>query len=268
MPYGHFRKLVEQAVELDAKLISLFGYGEPLMDGGLADKIALCTLHGIDTFITTNGAMLTEKRSTQLLEAGLKKIRFSVHGMGDNYEKVHRGLQWDKTFDNIVNFLAINEVEFFKRCRTATSVIPMHGECHYLFRVLWEGKVDELEIWKPHNWGNAKEFRDSRPKKNTCGRPWKGPVQINADGTMMVCCFDFDSKMVVGDTYKDSIETILKSEPFEKIRWLHKNNLHKGLPCEFCDQRNEYEESPLLYSNVDPECEIGKTSSTKFKLEK
>lgn len=267
MPYSHFRKLVKQAVDLDAKLISLFGYGEPLMDGGLVDKIALCTLNGLDTFITTNGSMLSESRAHSLLSAGLKKIRFSVHGMEENYEKVHRGLKWRKVFGNISKFCAINEVDYLGRCRTAVSVIPMHNECPYLFRYLWENKVDELEIWRPHNWGDSKDYRVQNEKKRTCGRPFNGPIQINADGTMMVCCFDYNGVLTVGDTYKNTIEEILKGEPFNKIRWLHENDLHRGTLCEHCDQRNIEEQSPLLYSNVDPSCSVGRTSSTKFKLE-
>jgi hypothetical protein len=267
MPYEHFVRLVKEAKSLGAKMISLFGYGEPLMDGGLQEKIGCVTALGLESFITTNASLLTEERAVKLLRAGLKKIRFSVHGIEKNYEKVHRKLKWRKVFDNITNFILINDIDFDHRCQVAMSCIPMHNECPYLFRYLWENKVDELEIWKPHNWTDGKGYRKVERKKKTCGRPFNGPVQINADGKMMVCCFDYNALMVVGDTYKNSIEEILKGKAFNMVRAKHMVGNLEGLPCESCDQLNIEDDSPLLYSNVDPSCEVGKTSSTKFKME-
>jgi hypothetical protein len=145
------------------------------------------------------------------------------------------------------------------------SVIPMHGESVNEIRKFWGNAVDELEIWKPHDWAGGREYRDVVAKKKSCGRPFRGPVQINADGNMMVCCYDFNAEMVVGDTYKNTIEEILKGAKFNAIRRCHKTGSLVGLPCVTCDQLNEGDE-PLLYSSVDPECTVGKTSSTKFNL--
>ena len=141
-----------------------------------------------------------------------------------------------------------------------------HHECVYYFRYLWGNKVDELEVWRPHNWTYGKKYREVISKKKTCGRPFSGPVQIQADGKMIVCCFDFNGELEVGDTYEKSIEFILKDQPFEAIRWAHSRGSFNDSICESCDQRNIETESPLLYSSIDKNCEVGKTSSTKFKL--
>jgi radical SAM protein with 4Fe4S-binding SPASM domain len=204
---------------------------------------------------------------TMLLKAGLKKIRFSCHGMFKNYDKVHQHLGWEQTSRNVTNFIAMNRVRYRGQCRVAMSVIPMHGESVEYIREFWENAVDELEIWKPHNWADGKSFRKATPeRKKTCGRPRKGPVQINADGNMMVCCFDFDATMVVGNTHQETIEEILKGKKFGTIRKCHESGATGELPCATCDQLN-IGDSPLLYSNVDETCSIGKTSSTKFSLE-
>jgi sulfatase maturation enzyme AslB (radical SAM superfamily) len=267
MSREHFMDLTQQAKNLGATSIALLGYGEPLMDGGLIRKIRYVTNMGMDSFITTNASLLTEEKTELLLGAGLKKIRFSVHGVEKNYEKVHRNLKWETVFDNIIDFLVINEIDFNHQCTVAMSVIPMHQECPYYFRYLWENKVDELEVWRPHNWTEGRSFRHTQRMKKTCGRPFSGPVQIQADGKMIVCCFDFNGLMEVGDTHKNTIEEILKGSAFNMVRAKHEIGNLEGLPCETCDQLNIEEESPLLYSNVDPECEVGKTSSIKFKLE-
>ena len=263
-----FITLISEARELGANFVSVFGYGEPLIDSTLDSKLQYCTNLGIGTFITTNGSLLSPQAAISLLNAGLSKIRFSVHGIGETYNKVHRGLDFGKTMDNIGNFLELNNTKYDHACYTYVTVMPQHGETIEEIRDFWETEVDELEIWKPHNWVYGQDYREiTEKRKRTCGRPHSGPVQILADGKMIVCCYDFDGKMVVGDTNKQSIEEILKGDEFERIRKKHETGDLEGLPCEICDQLNEYKESPLLYSSVDKDRKIGLTSSTKFNLE-
>jgi MoaA/NifB/PqqE/SkfB family radical SAM enzyme len=268
MPYGHFKYLVDQSADMGAKTVSLFGYGEPLLDPDLDAKIFYCSTKGLETFITSNGSLLDPGRAKQLMRSGLSHIRFSVHGLfSKDYEKVHRGLSYLLVLRNIFNFIILNRKRNDNKCKISMSVIPMNGENIQNIRDLWEPHVDWLEIWKPHNWADGKYYRPLARKKESCGRPFNGPIQINADGKMMVCCFDYDAKLTVGDTYQNSIEEILKGEAFSHIRSKHETGCLDGLICEQCDQLNEEEENPLLYSNRDPERKINITSSTKFKLE-
>lgn len=186
-----------------------------------------------------------------------------MHGIGHNYEQVHRGLNFKTFTQNIATFMILNNNGHID---SELSIIPMNGESVESIRQSWEGALDHLEIWKPHNWADTKSFRTGERKKKTCGRPFSGPVQINADSNMMICCFDFNSKMTVGDTRKQSIEEILKGKRFEIIRAQHRKGVLDGLPCETCDQLYEYEESPLLFSTKDETRGINKTSTNKFEL--
>jgi len=263
MPFDHFKKLVDEAKSLGAEIISIFGFGEPLIDPGVAAKVAYCTQQGLETFITTNASLLTRKMSGALKLAGLTKLRISMHGTSENYEAVHRGLSFKKFTKNFSDFLDVNSDHEIK---SELTVIPMHGESVDFILRTWGGAVDDIEIWKPHNWGSAKDYRKIKRKLKTCGRPFSGPVQINADGMMMICCFDFNGEMTVGNTYMSSIEEILKGKVYEIIRIRHRNGILDGLPCEHCDQLNEYKESPLLYSSKDETRGINKTSTNKFEL--
>lgn len=263
MSFDHFKKLVDEAASLKARIISVFGYGEPLLDPNIATKVAYCFQRDLKTFITTNGSFLNKRMITGLIGARLSKIRISMHGSGENYEKVHRGLSFKRFTENLAAFMELNGAG---NIQSELSIIPMNGESVESIRKQWEGTLDHLEIWKPHNWAYGKNFRVPVREKKTCGRPFTGPVQINADGKMMVCCFDFNAEMEVGDTHKNSIEEILNGDRFNKIREKHKSGKLTGLPCETCDQLNEYEESPLLFSTKDKTRGINKTSTNKFEL--
>ena len=267
MPNRHFNYLVDQAKKLGAESISVFGFGEPLMDKGIINKVAYCTQKGLDTFITTNASLLNTEMQSLLLKAGLKKIRFSVHGVYNNYEKIHRNLKFADTLRNIQNFIAKNKTRFGGACKTAVSVIPMNGEEVGEIVKFWGNAVDELEIWKPHGWGGAIGYRNiTKGRKKTCGRHTRGPVQIQADGDVIPCCFLTNAEVVLGNTYKNTLEQIIKGEKYKEFRDCHENGQLGQLPCATCDQLN-IGDSPLLYSTVDKACSIGRTSSTKFNLE-
>jgi len=266
MPLDHFKVLVNQAKELGATTVSVFGFGEPFMDSGLAEKIEVCTLTGLDTFVTTNAGLLHTDLAKDVLRAGLKHIRFSVHGISaPDYEKVHKGLNYMEVLKNIFNFITINNERFDHACKVSVTAIPHNAKVEGI-KEFWEKHIDYLELWRPHGWAGGRAYREVRKRSKTCGRPFSGPVQIQADGQMIVCCFDFDGKIVVGDTYKESIEDILKGDKFNEIRRKHETGELEGLPCAECDQLNIEEENPLLYSSRDPDRNINTTSSTKFKI--
>lgn len=265
MDNEHYYELLIQAVELGAETVSIFGFGEPLMDKDICAKVIAANNLGLKTFITTNASLMTSPKAWLLIDAGLDHIRFSVHGIYDNYDKVHRGLKFTEVQKNIFNFLKMNEVRNGNRCKTDVSIIPMHGEPLDALIAYWHGKVDDIEVWKPHNWATGRNYRENKRKLKTCGRPFSGPVQIQADGKMIVCCFDTQGELEVGDTHKNTIEEILKGDRFNEIRRKHETGDMTGLICETCCQLNIEEESPLLYSSIDNN--INKTSSTKFQLD-
>jgi len=203
-----------------------------------------------------------------LYENGLSHIRFSIHGLNKaDFESVQPGLKWMSTLINIYRAVELrNEGKY--ETNISVTVIPMHDEPVDLIRKFWEGIVDYLEIWKPHNWSCVKEYRPkTTERRKTCGRPENGPVQIQWDGTVIPCCFLTDSEIILGNTHDKTIEQILKDRPYDELRKKHQVGKLEGLPCQDCDQLNIEDGSPLLYSNRDKERRINVTSSAKFDLE-
>ena len=266
MPLDHFKYLVNQCKELGTDTISVFGFGEPLLDQTLIEKISYCTEQGLKTFITTNASLLNIDMTGLLLNAGLSHIRFSAHGTFDDYEKVHVGLKFADAWCNIANFVYINENRFNHACKMDVSVIPMHGETIESIIKFWGKIVDDITVWSPHGWAGGRSYRELKRRLKSCGRPSSGPIQIQADGLIIPCCFLTNGEIILGDTNKNTIEEILKGEKYNELRERHKVGNLQGLPCEDCDQRYISEKSPLLYSS-DKDFKINQTSSIKFDLE-
>lgn len=262
--------ILAQLEKLGINKVGMFGYGEPLLDNRLQSKINAAGKRGMYTTITSNGSMLDYNRSHLLLKSKLNHIRFSVHGLNHkDYDDTHRGLRWADTIPEIFNFINMNRKYYAHKCKVEVSVIPMHGERIEDIIRFWEPFVDGLEIWRPHNWGGARDYRKIVRKKKTCGRPEKGPLQIQSDGGVIPCCFLTNGEVILGSTRTEKIVDILNGEPYERLREAHRTGNLEGYPCEHCDQLNEYSEEdyPLLYSSVDNSKRIGVTSITKFNLE-
>ncbi len=265
MCWGMFVDVLEQAIALGISDIALFGYGEPLLDATIAAKIDYASSRGVTTHLTTNAFFLTQELARELLEAGLKHIRFSVHAISPLlYSNVHRGLNWFTVTKNMFNFIDMNKAKG-KPCTTHLTVIPMHGESVNEIREVWEKATDFLEIWRPHNWGGGRGFRRGIAHKR-CGRPFNGPVQVQADGKVIPCCFLTNGEIILGDLNEQSLLAVLQGGEYIKLQRRHRENDLAGLPCHTCDQRYEYKKSPLLYSNRDPEMELNKTSTCKVKI--
>ena len=268
MDLEHYKTIVDQVADLGAEEISPFGYGEPLMDKGIVAKVAYANSRHLATFLTTNASLLNETKGLELIDSGLSHIRFSVHGVGKAYEEVHLNLSWKKTKGNIVSFLKSNAERGYP-VKVDLSFIPMgiytQDDIDNII-AMWENAgINDIEMWKPHNWTTGRGYREVTLRKKTCGRPQRGPIQIQADGKAIVCCFDFDGVLTVGDTHNETIQKILRGDRYREIRHRHEDGNLEGLLCETCDQLNEGD-SPLLYSTVDKGRESGRTSSTKFRL--
>jgi hypothetical protein len=72
--------------------------------------------------------------------------------------------------------------------------------------------------------------------------------------------------VVLGNTKNHKIETILKGDAYSAFQKNHQRDTLTELPCGNCDQRFETVESPLLYSNRDPDRELDKLSTSKTKI--
>jgi hypothetical protein len=104
----------------------------------------------------------------------------------------------------------------------------------------WAGRVDALEIWRPHSWIDGRSYRRlCEHRVASCGRPFSGPLQIQVDGTMNVCCFDYNGTLSIGDLKKSSIKEIYEGPAMGRIQSLHDAGFADHLPaCLLCDQRN------------------------------
>jgi len=100
--------------------------------------------------------------------------------------------------------------------------------------------------------GGWKEIQGGAGQKvRTCGRPLNTPLQVQVNGTVNMCCFDFNGQLELGDLKTESLKEIFSSPVFKKIVKHHTTGDFRksGLICEDCDQRNADKSDVLVYDS-------------------
>ncbi|MCF7870408.1 MAG: radical SAM protein [Candidatus Omnitrophica bacterium] len=226
-------KIKKEAPYIDTCTLS--GLGEPLLDPTIEEKIEYAKKLGYKVILLTNASLLDKKN----IEVDLLKVSFHTPNK-DKFKEITGTNNFDLVLNNIYN--TKNKVAI-----TSDLTENFKEEIEGLKRI-FEDKVYLLEIWKPHNWVNWGNYRSGEATKKTCGRPEKGPIQIQVNGTINMCCFDFNGELLLGDFYTQTLEEIFSSKSFKEIEEKHKTYNKEGLICKNCDQLIDLENT-LLYSS-------------------
>jgi MoaA/NifB/PqqE/SkfB family radical SAM enzyme len=247
------------------------GFGEIFVDKNIVDKIEYACSKNLQVHVLTNGSMVKNDDLDRIFNVGIHDIRFSLHTFNrDSYDKImnygNKKFTFDKVIDSI-NYTLENKPSNCNLIITAEIVEENKDDIDGLIEEF--GDKCELEIWYPHNWIYGKNYRDKTTPKtlDTCGRPFTGPIQIQVDGDVIMCCFDFNNEMVLGNFKYQTLEEIFSLEEdnlYSKIYKHHTNGTceKSDLICNGCDQLFTTGEI-VIYNNrgYDIEDRIKKTST-------
>jgi MoaA/NifB/PqqE/SkfB family radical SAM enzyme len=252
MDQALYQKSIDEVVALGAKQIVLTGFGEPMLDKRLEDKVAYATSKGLSTYFITNGSALTPRRSRKLMESGLSEMRVSFYGMRpETYNAVMQGLDFNRTLKGVLEFLRLrDEMKASTRVQISYLELPENKSDTDAFREFWVPKVNAVEIWKPHNFGDGRDYRNRVPdQKTSCGRPENGPLQIQWNGEVIPCCYDYNNQIILGNAFEDGVLDILNGPKYRLLRHAHRQKQFGMFPyCDQCDQLLPHADA-LVYTN-------------------
>lgn len=266
-----FKKIIGQAAESGVKTIEFGGFGDPFTDPLLFERCQYIRgkIPDAKTCISSTCFLMPPARYNDVAKY-IDTLKISFYGITEKtFEKVHRGsIKFEKSLNNILGFLDKTK-NLKKKPYTVGLFVLVDENKHEMndWIDFWQPKLNEVYVWKPHNWVDVKNYRKMNyENQKTCGRALVGPPFIHTDGRVGVCCFDFNSKLIIGDMNKQTLEEIFHSEPYLKLKKANETGNFKGYLCEKCDQTN-YDSSVLVYS-TNKERAVGKINSNFQNLRK
>lgn len=259
-------KINKEAPQINETTIS--GFGESFLDKTLLQKIKYSREKGYKVHVVTNGSFLSDGIIDELIELSVSDIRISLHSMKyKNYEKItnaNKGLH--SKVMRAIEYITSKErktkiILTFEKININEDEIP--SIINY-----YNDRVDLLEIWTPHNWVNVFSYRNGPIVRSTCYRPWNSPIQIQVDGTINMCCFDFNGQLLLGDFKIQTLEEIFNSEFYLDLKKCHENGTleNSNFVCKDCDQRKDQSMAIIYNSKFSPEDRLNRTSTNYTKV--
>lgn len=210
LPLELFQKFIQEAAQLGVKEVGFYTTGEPFMTPNLHEFVRAATDAGAQyTYITTNGALATPEKLIELIEAGIKSIKFSINAASrESYKIVHGS----DDFDTVVEM-----VTWLSQYRKSKGLsLQLLGSC-----VLTRATEHERELHKA-TFGpllddiiyicadgqagqSIAEAQLVTPSFNKITYPPEGSlapcfmlwkrVHLTSEGYLTLCCVDYDNNL-------------------------------------------------------------------------
>lgn len=221
-----FRRLVQESGRT-AEHMMLIGLGEPLLDPAIFERVEYCARHNISTLLSTNGTLLDEAASAQLLKTPLEHITLSFDGASkEAFEFYRKGARFERVRDNFVRFARMKK-EARAKMQVVVQMVRLErnaGEVDEFVR-FWRNvpgvdqvrvKEDETNLIRPDAGHEAADW------KYPCHYLWRGPLYVKHNGDIYPCC---QSYMLdghpIGNAGEQSLAAIWDSEEMQRMRRLH-----------------------------------------------
>jgi len=264
MSMDTFCSAMRQSAELGVTSLDLCGFGDPLMDPCLEDKLEFVkeNFPQIRTYTATTVHLLTEKRMERLCH-GLDTIKISNYGFSkESFEAVHGGtVKFEKVWEQAH---ALLDRPRNARPHVVMSFLVFPENEHEIeaWKAYWGPRADEIMVWLPHNYGGShkgedrayiSQSRGGKGKARSCGRPVRGNPFIRVNGDVSVCCFDFNHKLVVGNLNSQSLRDVLEGAELTRVKQIHEQAAFDGcgLLCDGCDQIFDRKDALIYSSNAE-----------------
>lgn len=265
MSFSLYKKIIDESVLIGAKEVSLDNFGETFLDPYIFDRAEYAKNRGLKTLTCTNASLLDEEKCKKVLQF-FDSIRISMYGVTKEvYESIHKGLFFESTRDNLNRLFRMQkDMKSKTKIKLYFLLMEKNKDEMQVFLNLYKN-IAEIAVWKPHNWSNGRKFRYIKKKKITCGRPFSGPLQVQWDGTVVPCNFDYDNNIILGDLNYQTIADIFRSKEYNRLRRAHLERDFLKYPfCNMCDQLNK-QEDVLVYTNVE-NAKVGATTTNYVQL--
>ena len=244
--FEKYKEIIDEGEDNDFYSVEFNGVNEPILKKDICRYIEYAHEKNIlVSSLHTNALSLTEYKSKELIDSGLKIIIFSVDAIrAEIYNQIRIGSNYEVVLKNINDFLNIRgkQKSGFPLVQMSFSVNKLNHVELSDYIDYWKPKVDLIstsDFCNPFIGGDKEKYAEDKYRftsycMGACYEPFQR-LFIRNDGKVHSCCSFFGGEYVVGDINKSSIKEIWESDRMKRIR-LNVNS-KDGFPiCNKCRQ--------------------------------
>jgi hypothetical protein len=223
MPFPLFRAVVDEAVSLGVRDLVLNGYGEIATLRNSAEYIGYIRRRSasIRILVNTNGMRLTRELAAAFIEHGVDIVNVTIDGAtAETYEAIRKHLKLDVVEENVRRLIAMRNALGRKRPYIMTHMICMPENEHEIdaFIKKWTGVSDHVGGAGLYSRGGSVKGRPQTPDWSLpCFLLWR-QMPILSDGSVAMCCDDWDGAMSPGNVADGGIRAIWTSPRMQELR--------------------------------------------------
>ena len=243
--FDFFKEIIDYSVKNGTKAIKLNYVNEPLIRKDIISFIKYAKLKGVvDIYLSTNGILLNNQISNELIKSGLTRIQVSIDAFTEKtYQKVRPGGTLEKVISNLYMFLNLK-----KKLKSITPLVRVNFVKTSLnefelekFLKFWEHKVDMIgvqEFIKPTKVKNhitSKKSVNKRKSNFKCSFPFK-QIVITNEKKILPCCTFWGEELVLQELSKpEDIKKAWNSDKIKMLRDIHGRGKYYEVPqCKNC----------------------------------
>lgn len=233
-----------------------FHMGEPLLEKRLLpilEKVKRVNPEARTIIFTNLGTDdLTEHYLKSLLTV-TDLLVVSFYAPSPEKYKELQGLDYTTTFENIKRLWRVKQGYGLKtdvkiHYLTMEDTISGYNEWVELVHPYCNGcgliHYDKFYDFAPYFGCEEKVFGTPKFQRTPCPHLY-GSLNINSDGTVVPCCYDYDNILPLGNIKEQSFNEIWLGKPYELLRKAHEARQQDRIPlCKDCDYwKYRHEES-------------------------
>jgi MoaA/NifB/PqqE/SkfB family radical SAM enzyme len=247
MPMELFRRMVDQATDLQVSQLCPNGYGEictlPLRLLEPYFQYISAKPWPFKIIINTNGYRMTTERADLFIEHAVHLVNVTIDGAtAATAEAIRIGLKFDDIEANIRNLLARRNAvgKCFPKVRVGMVAMPQTLREAELFLNRWRGIADFVGIGGFSSRLSSLTLPEAEaaaqsPTPSACVLPFRD-LNIWADGKAVLCCEDWNEEHVIGDLNTQTVGEIWHSSKVTEVR--EKHLARKGHEIALCAKCN------------------------------
>lgn len=239
-----FKKIIDEAVALDVQELQLNGYGEISVLRNYREYISYIRekSRSIKININTNGMRMNEEMAKFYVQSGVNFINVTIDGaIAETYESIRKGLKLETVENNVKRLIRLRNEAGKKSPLVMVNMIamPQNIDEVEMFLQKWKGVADRVTISGLVSRGGSVSFAqigNRNWEKTPCFLLWK-QMPVLSDGTVALCCDDWDGKISQGNLNHSTIKEVWTSNKRQNFRKAHLAGKAAKIPlCQGCQQ--------------------------------
>jgi radical SAM protein with 4Fe4S-binding SPASM domain len=229
MPVERARQVLDQCAEMGVGSVCLQNFGESFLYRRLPEVIEHGVDRGLEVTVVSNGTAMPMRMARAVVEAGLRKIVFSVEGYSaERYESIRVGARFERVHRNIARLRRVrDELGGALSIELHTELYEEGEEFQRAYREFWAPLADTFSFARLTPFPGI-EYLDREGARvrfggeptyaaSPCLFPFRFMV-IKANGDVVPCCVDQNHDLVMGNAFEQGLGEIWRSDTYGELR--------------------------------------------------